>query len=453
VADRILVVDDHPPIRLAITGFLRPRGHEVEEAGSVAETKEAFESSRYDAVILDYVLPDGDALELMAELLEEDPSLPVILLTGHGSIELAVEAMRKGAENFLTKPVDLEALELVLERALKGRRVERKYLAVREGEQRESIDPFVGESRAIRELEREARLALRTESPVLLEGDTGTGKGVLASWIHQHGPRAEEAFVDLNCAGLTTEFLESELFGHTRGAFTGAVEEKKGLLEIADRGVLFLDEIGDTELPIQAKLLKAVEEQRFRKLGSVRDQRVDVQLLAATNRDLQRLCDEGSFRPDLYFRISTLVLRLPALRDRTEDIPALARAILDRLARHPSSERPTLSNEALERLRSYTWPGNIRELRNVLERALLLCTDEVIHPRHLRLDPRGEARRESGEGRGRLEQAERREIERALAASRGVITDAAESLGISRSTLYNKIEQFGIELASFRAKD
>ena len=452
MVDRVLVVDDHPPIRLAISGFLRPRSYEIEEAGNIQEARAAFERSRFAGVILDYVLPDGDALELMAELLEEDPALPVILLTGHGSIELAVEAMRKGAESFLTKPVDLEALEMVLQRALKGRRVERRYLAVREGEARAAIDPFVGESRAIRELESEAKLALRTESPVLLEGDTGTGKGVLASWIHQQGPRSQEAFVDLNCAGLSTEFLESELFGHERGAFTGAVEEKKGLLEIADRGVLFLDEIGDTELPIQAKLLKAVEEQRFRKLGGVRDQRVDLQLLAATNRNLQCLCDEGRFRPDLYFRISTLKLGLPALRERAEDIPPLAEAILARLAGKRSGSPPTLSPDALERLGSYSWPGNIRELRNVLERALLLCTESVIEARHLRLESQRQAARQAGEGRGSLEEVERREIERALAANGGVITDAAQALGISRSTLYNKLDQFGIDLTSFRGK-
>lgn len=447
--DGLLIVDDDPGLQLAIREFMESRGFRVKTAGSVAEAKTVLRQDRFEMVILDYQLPDGDSLALLGELHDEDPNLPVILLTGHGSIDLAVRAMKAGAENFLTKPVQLKALEMVVKRALESRRLSRHYLAAASA-QGGKEDPFIGRSRAIRGLEEEARVALRTDSPVLIQGATGVGKGVLARWLHRHGRRSEGAIVDINCAGLSAQLLDTELFGHERGAFTGAVAQKKGLLEAADRGVLFLDEIGDTEPGIQAKLLKVVEEKRFHRVGSVRDIRVDIQLLAATNRDLRKMTSDGSFRNDLYFRISTLVLRVPSLAERREDLPEVAEALLQGLAAERGQPPRRLSADAQKQLQDYSWPGNIRELRNVLERAVLVSGGTVIEPRHLRLEPPELTSGDAEPSRGSLDEVERREIERVLAATRGVVAEAAKSLGVSRGTLYSKLKLHGLDLEDFR---
>ncbi len=275
---KILLVEDEAGVRFGIREFLRAHEFAVEEADSAAGAEAAFREFRPDAAVIDYLLPDGNALDLLPRLREIESSVPVVILTGHGSIDLAVRAIKEGAEQFLTKPVELPALLIVLRRLLEDQRVRRTQLAGRARESRVALDPFVGTSAAIRRLADEATKVLSTESPILIQGETGTGKSVLARWLHDHGPRADEAFVDLNCASLSREFLETELFGHEKGAFTGAAARKPGLLEIAHRGTVFLDEIGDMDLAVQPKLLTVLEEKRFRRMGSVRDQRVDVKL-------------------------------------------------------------------------------------------------------------------------------------------------------------------------------
>ncbi|HEX2253895.1 MAG TPA: sigma-54 dependent transcriptional regulator [Thermoanaerobaculia bacterium] len=449
--NKILVVDDDPTIRFGIGDFLKHRGFQVEEAANLEEAREALLRSRPDAMILDQRLPDGNAVEALDQLKRLDPDVTVVVLTGHGSIELAVQAVKSGADHFLTKPVELAALVTVLERTIENQRVRQSQRAVSENQARQAVDPFLGTSAAIRRLREEAMLALQSDSPVLIQGETGTGKGVLSRWLHGHGTRSEEALVDLNCAGLTREFLESELFGHVRGAFTTAVADKKGLLEVAHRGVLFLDEIGDTDLLIQAKLLKALEEKSFRRLGEVRDRRVDVQLVAATNRDLTRLCREGAFRSDLYYRISTLPLHVPPLRERREDIAPLAADLLRRLAAELKRGPLALDDGAVERLRSHAWPGNIRELRNVLERAALASRGGLIAAGNLRFDPVMSATPEAMQGDLTLEEIERLQIRRVLGEEHGKVISAAERLGVPRSTLYMKIKTYGIDLASFQS--
>ncbi|HYO15559.1 MAG TPA: sigma-54 dependent transcriptional regulator [Thermoanaerobaculia bacterium] len=448
--ERIMVVEDEPIVRFGIRDFLESRGFDVDEAGNLEQARSVFQRMRPDAVVLDYMLPDGPALGFLDELHLAEPQLPVVLLTGHGSIDLAVRAIKQGAENFLTKPVELPVLSVILERALENQRNRRKQMARISRRSRDELDPFVGVSPLIRALAWEAEMALRSEGPILIQGETGTGKGVLAKWLHDHGAQREEPFVDLNCAGLSRDFLESELFGHARGAFTGAVNEKKGLFEVAHKGTLFLDEMGDMDPAIQPKVLKVLEEKRFRRLGEVTDRQVQVFLIAATNRKLESLVREGRFRSDLYFRINTIPLTLPALRERKEDIPALAQHLLEQLSREQGRLGIRLTPPALEVLRRYSWPGNVRELRNVLERAVLRAEGDEIRESDFRFSSTL-AEAPSADAGQTLADVERQQIEKALAEERGRVVNAARRLGIPRSTLYQKIREHRVNLSRFQS--
>jgi len=446
---KILIVDDEPGIRFGVRDFLESEGLEVEEADSVAGAEKIVRDSRPDAIVLDHMLPDGTALDLLPRIREIDSSMPVVVLTGHATIDLAVRAIKEGADQFLAKPVELPALLVMVRRLLETQREKRRQIAGRARQAREAVDPFVGTSAAIRGLAEQARKLLASSSPILIEGETGTGKGVLARWLHRSGPRADEPFVDMNCAGLSREFLETELFGHEKGAYTGAVSSKQGLLEVAHRGVMFLDEIGDLDPQVQPKLLKVLEEKRFRRLGEVRDRQVDVQLIAASHQNLPQLVQDRKFRGDLYFRISTIPLRMPPLRERPDDVPILARQLLEGFASDVGRRGVRLSHEAEGALCAYPWPGNVRELRNVLERALLLSGRDVLEPVDLRFEgPGGEAplpvEAPGGESHLTLEELEKRHIERVLREMGGRVAEAAHRLGIPRSTLYQKLKKFAI---------
>ena len=373
-----------------------------------------------------------------------DPGAPCIVLADYASLGVAVQALEMGAEQFLMKPVDRPALLLVLQRALENQRNRRRRLSDEAVRTREPLDPFLGESPAIRALAEQARKVLAADRPVLIRGETGAGKGVLAAWLHHNGPRSEECFLDLNCAGLNRDLLETELFGHEKGAFTGAVARKVGLLEVADRGTLFLDEIGDVDLPVQPKLLKVLEEGRFRRLGDVEDRRVDVRLIAATHRDLAGLVEENRFRSDLYFRISTILLRLPPLRERVEDIPILASYFLRRSAAELGRAAFDLSPGAVRRLQAHSWPGNIRELRNVLERTALLSAGNGLAAEDFGFDFDRRTPAAGALSNLTLREGERRLIEMALQEERGRVDRAAARLGISRSSLYQRIQKHGI---------
>lgn len=441
---RILVIDDEAGIRFGIREFLAVHGYEVDEAESCRAAEESFRRNRPDAVILDYLLPDGDALSLMPRLRTMDATVPLVVLTGHGSIDLAVRAVKEGAEQFLTKPVELPSLLVILQRLLDARRTQRKQLAGQARQARGEIDPFLGDSPAMHRLADQAQRVAAADRPVLIQGPTGSGKGVLARWLHAHGPRADEPLVDLNCAGLSREFLESELFGHEKGAFTGAVASKPGLLEIGHRGSVFLDEIGDMHAEVQPKVLKVLEEKRFRRMGEVRDRQVDVRLIAATHHDLVALVREQRFRSDLYFRISTLPLMVPALAERASDIPLLAASILQHLGLELGRGTVTLSPAAETALLRYSWPGNIRELRNVLERAILLGESARIEPADLRFDARLAELPRAQASNLTLAEMERRHIELILQEENGHVERAAGRLGIPRSSLYHKIKQYGL---------
>ncbi len=440
---RILVIDDEPAVRFGLRNFLETHDYEVHEAESCHQALGVFLAASPDAAIIDYKLADGDALSLLPRLREIDPNVPLIVLTAHGSIDLAVQAIKEGAEQFLTKPIELPALQVILRRLLDAGRAHRTHLAGSARERRAAVDPFLGTSPAIRDLAEQARKVLGAESPILIQGETGTGKGVLAAWMHRHGSRSNEAFVDLNCAGLTREFLESELFGHEKGAFTGAVARKQGLLEIANGGTVFLDEIGDVDPQVQPKLLKVVEEKRFRMLGDVRERYVDIRLIAATHADLGALARDGRFRSDLYFRISAIPLVVPPLRERGEDVLILAKALLARIAIDLGRSAAGFTAAAERALLAYHWPGNVRELRNILERALLLGEGRPIEREDLRFDPTHAAGSRE-DAALTLHELERLHIERVLGAAHGKVGDAATRLGIPRSTLYQKLKDYGL---------
>ncbi|MGH7703684.1 MAG: sigma-54-dependent transcriptional regulator [Gemmatimonadales bacterium] len=449
---KILIVDDEERVRFAIRDFLELQDYDVVEANGCAAAEEIFRDAHPDGAVLDYRLPDGNALELLPRLKAIDPDLPVVILTGQGTIDLAVRAIQEGADQFLVKPVELPALVVLLQRLLERERTHRRDLAGEAGRGR-GEDPFLGESPAVRRLAEQAQKMAEVESPVLILGETGTGKGVLARWLHQHSPRAQEAFVDLNCASLSRELLESELFGYAKGAFTGAAANKLGLLEVAHRGTVFLDEIGDVDPLVQPKLLTVLEEKRFRRLGDVRDRRVDLRLIAATSRDLGRLAQEQRFRSDLYFRISTLVLRVAPLRERREDIPRFAAELLERLALERGRRSATLSAAALAALQAYPWPGNVRELRNVLERAVLLSSSSVLDPADLHFEALPAVAASlphdatTPDDTLTLAELERRHIERVLREASGRVAEAAARLGIPRSTLYQKIKALRVEVS------
>jgi DNA-binding NtrC family response regulator len=443
----VLVIDDESAVRFGIRDYLESSGLKVEEAGSCRKAREIFATARPDVVVADYSLPDGNALELLPMLRGLDAEVPMIVLTGFGSIELAVDAIKAGAEHFLTKPVELETLLLLIRRSLEARRERKRHRAQDEASARGRLDPFLGKSAAMRRLQQDVARVVGTDSPLLLLGETGSGKGVLARWLHENGPRAKDAFVDVNCAGLGREFLESELFGHERGAFTGAVAAKPGLLETAHHGTLFLDEVGDLEPQVQPKLLKVIEEKRFRRLGDVRDRSVDVRLLAATHQDLGRLVDQGLFRRDLFFRVAAVPLRIPPLRERSEDVVPIARWQLEAWGPRFPGKRLTLEPAAEPPLERHSWPGNVRELRNVLERAALLSPHGSIGPPELRFDS-SDAAAAAGSAAPSpdwtLEQVERWHVERVLEREGGHVERAAKRLGMPRSTLYQRIKEMGL---------
>lgn len=440
--DRILVVDDEPHLRTLLCAILQSKGYETKVAESCGEAETEWLRSRPDLVILDHQLPDGNSIELLLKLKKRGDTTPVIVLTGNGSIELAVKAMQLGADHFVTKPAEVSSLLQTIENSIHRKRSKLHDAARPQAAVHTNLDPFLGTSVLIRKLAEMARRVAASDSPVLIQGETGTGKGVLARWLHNNGPRSSQPFVDLNCGTLSRDLLETELFGHEKGAFTGAVQHKTGLLEVANKGTVFLDEIGDVDTNVQPKLLKVLEDKTFRRLGDVRDRHVDIRLIAATH-DLASLVAQKRFRADLYFRISTIPLCTPPLRQRPEDIPILAEEMVNQIGMEAGFHEVEISAGALMRLRAYGWPGNIRELRNVLARALLLGGSNVIKAEDLHFDPEGISSR-SIETVKTLDEVERRHIEEVYFKNGGNADNTASELGISRSSLYQKIKDYRI---------
>src|SRR5256885_1646255 len=448
VADTVLLIDDEPDVLRAVGAYLERTGAEVTRAVTAEEGMQAYERVRPDVVILDLHLPDAHGLDVLERL--KGQGAAVILLTGNGDIETAVRAMQLGAENFLTKPVDMTLLSAATARVAEKMRLKRQNHLLRAREHLGEGVETLGVSPGMQELERQIQLLATSErTTVLLTGESGTGKGWAARIIHSLSPRASGPFVEVNCAGLSATFLESELFGHEKGAFTDAKERRQGLFELADRGTIFLDEIGDLAPELQPKLLKVLETKTFRRLGGTREMTVDVRLVAATNRDLVAEVRTGRFREDLYYRLSVMPLRLPAVRDRSRDdrLALLTRILSDLAPQMPGCPSAT-SAEALDRLLSAPWPGNVREMRNAIERAMILARGagqigvEPL-PADLRKGGSGGERRRQPEA---LAEVERVHIEKTLKFHGGNRTRAAQELGISRATLINKIKIYQLDI-------
>jgi DNA-binding NtrC family response regulator len=375
-------------------------------------------------------LPDGNGLDWIAELRDVHPGLVIVVVTGHGDVPLAVEAMRRGADEFVTKPVNMAELEAFLRNSLEGRLPRRSTAPRRAAQQRPSL--FFGNSSAALRLRELGALAAQNESPALLQGETGSGKSLLARWIHDHGARASRPFVELSCAVLSGDLLASELFGHARGAFTSALSDKQGLLDVADGGTLFLDEVSEMEPAIQAQFLKVLEEKRYRRLGEVSQRTSEFRLICATNRNLRHETESGRFRTDLYFRVNVFPVDVPPLRTRPEDLPGFVGHLLATLGAAGSDVLP----EALEALQRYEWPGNVRELRNALERALLLARGEALGPEHFRrLDVFGPRTAEV------LKQEREWLVRSAIRNNQGNVAAAAQALGVSRATMYRRLQR------------
>lgn len=433
MVNRVLLVEDDKAIRFGVARHLEHRGFVVAEAVSCESARERFRTFNPDAVIADFCLPDGEGTDLIRDFRNEKPALPIVILTGYGSIELAVRAVKSGADNLLTKPIDLDRL------------VEELHRAYHAAPARPS-EPHLVERRALRTLfalKEDVERLKDVECSLLILGETGTGKTMLARGLHDASRRRERPFVDLNCAGLARDLVESELFGHERGAFTSAHAAKPGMFELADGGTLFLDEIGDIDLAVQPKVLKAIEEKRFRRMGSGKERTVDVRIVAATHRDLREASRSERFRSDLYYRLSTVTITIPALRERRGEIPALARELLASLSIKIGRSNPELAPDAVEHLQSHAWPGNVRELKNVLERALHFTSSDTLFARDLEIETAPAPSDEITGQTSTLRDVERTLIERAIVAH-GNVADAARSLGISRSALYVKLKALGL---------
>jgi DNA-binding NtrC family response regulator len=449
VAETLLLVDDDSDVLRAVGDYFERLGYEVGREATGEAGMETYGRLRPDVVILDLHLPGAGGLEVLEQLRGQGAS--VILLTGQGDIETAVRAMQLGAENFLTKPVDMTHLAAATARVAEKVRLTRQNALLRARDHGAEDLDSLGVSGPMRELARQVELLAQSDRTTgLLTGESGTGKGWVARIIHRLSARAPGPFVEVNCGGLSATFLDSELFGHERGAFTDAKERKQGLFEVAEGGTVFLDEIGELALELQPKLLKFLDQKTFRRLGGTRELAVDVRLVAATNRDLQADVQAGRFREDLFYRLSVLPVHLPPLRDRSrEDRLDLLTRILASLHAELRGSPASCSAEALDRLLSAPWPGNVREMRNVLERAMILAHNgPVIGLEHLPTDLRKGA---SGGGDRRhtaltLAEVERQQIERALRHHGGNRTRAAHELGISRATLINKIKAYGLNL-------
>jgi DNA-binding NtrC family response regulator len=449
----ILIVEDKDSLRSMLEEMLKGEGLTVTGIGSGAQAVERLRGGeKVDLVLTDWRLPGADGLAVLDAAIARDPTLPVLVMTAFGSIETAVEAMKHGAEDFITKPVEPDLLRLLVRRAIERRTRERESLLFAEATSN-TFPPIVGESAAIRTVRAEVERVAATDATVLLEGESGTGKELFARAIHELSSRRGRAFVAINCAAIPETLLESELFGHERGAFTGASARRMGKFELGDGGSVFLDEIGELTPATQGKLLRVLQERSFHRVGGTIPIQVDIRIIAASNRPLEKMVAQGLFRDDLYYRVRVFPVRIPALRERPEDVDPLIDWYLKSLPPELGKRSASLSPDARERMRSYAWPGNVRELRNCLERAIILSEDGRIDPQHLRLGsdaapaepPREEtldqARERAANG------AERAWLRRALERAGGDRTAAALAAGLSRRRLEAKLRELGLEEA------
>jgi two-component system response regulator PilR (NtrC family) len=446
----VLIVDDEPDLLELVSLTLSRMNLKTRTASDFASAQRLLKAERFDLCLTDMRLPDGDGLELVAWIQENRASVPVAVITAHGNVESAVRALKLGAFDFVSKPLDLGVLRKLVGSAIKlGAVLDEATASTLRGPR------LLGSSAAMEQLREMIGRVARSQAPVHICGESGTGKELVARMIHESGGRRGGPFVAVNCGAIPTELMESEFFGHKRGAFTGAVVDKKGLIQAAEGGTLFLDEVADLPLHMQVKLLRVAQEKTIRPVGEAREETVDVRILSATHKNLADLVAQGQFREDLYYRINVIELRVPALRERGGDIGEIAEAILERLARRSNSSTAGISPEAIALLQTYPFPGNVRELENVLERALTLSTGGTIGPEHVRLrgsarptavDPASTPVADGGTALGsQLESIERDAIVKALEKTRYNKTAAAKLLGMSFRALRYRIKKLGIE--------
>jgi two-component system nitrogen regulation response regulator NtrX len=452
--ERILVVDDEAGVRSSLCGILGDEGYAVDAVESGEAALLALESHRYDLLVLDVWLPGADGLEVLGRVREVDAELPVVVISGHGTIETAVKAVRLGAQDFVEKPLSLEKTLLAVKNALRRGRLETEVRALRR--QLDERYVMVGESLAIRRLRSEIAQAAPTNGRALVYGENGTGKELVARAIHAQSLRAAGPFVEVNCAAIPEELIESELFGHTKGAFTGALAPRKGKFELADGGTLFLDEIADMSVKTQAKVLRALQEQRIEPVGGAGSVEVDVRVVAATNKALEEEIRAGRFREDLYFRLNVIPFHVPPLRERREDVPLLARHFMQALSAEHGRRPRDIAPEVIDRLAEMPWPGNVRELRNTIERLVIMAPGERSELRHLPPSFLHEAEGPADDSPGEAalavdgplatarEEFEKRYILRRYRESGGNMSRTAEALGVERSNLYRKMKAYGL---------
>ncbi len=445
----LLIVDDDPAHRAMLRTVLRGWGYAVEEADDGDAAVERVRERAFDAVLSDVRMARVDGIAALREILRLNPAIPVLIMTAWSSVETAVEAMRVGAYDYLPKPLDFDALRLTLNRALEHTRPAGEIREPR-GLVETGGAGILGRSAAMQELVNMVETVAPSEATVLITGESGTGKELAARAIQAAGARRDKPFVTVNCAALSEALLESELFGHEKGAFTGADRRREGRFRQADGGTLFLDEIGELPLPLQAKLLRALQQGEVQRVGSDMPLTVDVRVIAATNKNLKAEVEAGRFREDLFYRLNVIALEVPPLRARRDDVPILAAAFLDRFARANRKTIKGFTPQAMDRLVKYAWPGNVRELENAVERAVILCMGEYIGERDLPLTVRGTdtTARPAAELAGlTLEEVERRAIRATLREVDDNKSEAARRLGITRSTLHNKLKRYGLDEA------
>ena len=439
----ILIVDDERGIREQLEGILHDEGFAPTSVGSGEEALSALSRELYDLVLLDILLPGIDGLEVLQQMRAAGHRTPVVVISGHAGAELAVRAVRLGAADFMEKPLALERVLVTVRNTLAAARLELRLAAERDDE-----PTLTGISPAVSELRRQILLAAPTDSRVLITGPNGSGKEVVASLLHRNSRRAGGPFVALNCAAIPAELIESELFGHLKGAFTGAVEAKRGKFELADGGTLFLDEIGDMSLLTQAKVLRVLQESRFTRLGGAQEVRVDVRVIAATNKDLEEEIAAGRFRQDLFFRLNVIPLAVPPLARRRDDIPLLVEEFLLQYARRTGLHPKRVSADAMRMLQAHDWPGNVREIRNVVERLMIMVAEAEILPEHLQVRAAAAAAPWSGELttlKEARERFERHYLEHVLESCGHNMSQAARVLGLERSHFYRKLRSLGLE--------
>ncbi|MBI2994027.1 MAG: sigma-54-dependent Fis family transcriptional regulator [Gammaproteobacteria bacterium] len=437
-----LIIDDEPDIRELLEITLGRMQIACSSASDLRAAKALLKDQAFDICLTDMRLPDGDGIDLVAYIQRHYPALPVAVITAHGSIETAIQALKAGAFDFLTKPVDLNLLRTLVESALKVA-----------GSQPKFADLLIGESKVVRDITVKISKLARSQAPVYISGESGVGKELVARMIHDQGPRNAQPFVPVNCGAIPHDLMESELFGHRRGSFTGATADKEGLFHAADGGTLFLDEVAELPLNMQVKLLRAIQEKKIRPVGDQRELPVNVRILSATHKNLAERVKQGAFREDLYYRINVIELHVPPLRKRREDIPALVQHILGRLSANAGLSSAALAPEALEILMRYDFPGNIRELENILERALTLCEGTVVRPEDLQLPERhADEGVPPGDGAGPdanlddyLGDLERSRIMEALERTRWNRTAAAKLLGITFRQLRYRLKKLGLD--------